>query len=189
MKQESVTRYVFRITVTLLLIAVIVGAALAFANKLTKPVIQKADEEKMQQAIAQVLPGGYDTQITEYDDPSGLISQIYRGANGYAVEVQPLGFDSALTMMVGVGLDGSVLDICVVSHTETAGLGAVADAEPPAGQSFRDQFVGTSGEVRVKKDGGAIDAITGATVTSRAVCEGVNAATSCVAALEQGGAK
>ena len=47
MKQESVTRYVFRITVTLLLIAVIVGAALAFVNKLTKPVIQKADEEKM----------------------------------------------------------------------------------------------------------------------------------------------
>ena len=38
MKQESVTRYVFRITVTLLLIAVIVGAALAFVNKLTKPV-------------------------------------------------------------------------------------------------------------------------------------------------------
>ena len=101
----------------------------------------------------------------------------------------PLGFDSALTMMVGVSPEGKVLQICVVSHTETAGLGAVAAAKGSAGVAFRDQFVGLSGEVGVTKDGGTIDAITGATVTSRAVCTGVNAAVSCVAALEQGGAK
>ena len=189
MKQESVTRYVVRITVTLLLISVIVGAALAFVNRLTKPVIQKADEEKMQQAIAQVLPGGYDTQITDFSDPTGIVSSVYRGANGYAVEVLPVGFDSALTMMVGVSPEGKILQICVVSHTETAGLGAVAASNGSAGVAFREQFVGVSGEVAVKKDGGVVDAITGATVTSRAVCSGVNAALSCVAALEQGGAK
>lgn len=189
MKQESITRYVFRITVTLLLIAVIVGAALAFVNKLTKPVIQKADEEKMQQAIALVLPGGYDSQITDFEDPSGIVSRVYRGANGYAVEVLPLGFDSALTMMVGVDPEGRVIDICVVSHTETAGLGAVAASSGSAGTAFRQQFVGAAGEVKVTKEGGTVDAITGATVTSRAVCNGVNAALSCVAVLEQGGAK
>ena len=189
MKQESVTRYVLRITVTLLLIAVIVGAALAFVNKLTKPVIQKADEEKLQEAIALVLPGGYDTQITEYADPTGIVTGVYRGVNGYAVEAQPVGFDSAITMMVGVSPEGEVLQICVVSHTETAGLGAVAASGGSAGAAFRQQFAGLSGDVKVTKDGGVIDAITGATVTSRAVCDGVNAAIACVTALEEGGAK
>ena len=189
MKQGSVTKYVLRISLTLLLIAAVVAAALAFVNRVTKPVIQKADEEKMQQAIALVLPGGYDTEITDFEDPSGIVSRMFKGVNGYAVEVLPLGFDSALTMMVGVSPEGKVLQICVVSHTETAGLGAVAAAKGSAGVAFRDQFVGLSGEVGVTKDGGTIDAITGATVTSRAVCTGVNAAVSCVAALEQGGAK
>ena len=189
MKQESVTKYMLRITLTLLLIATVVAAALAFVDRITKPIIQKADEEKIQQAIIQVLPGGFDRQIEDFDDPTGLVSKVYQGANGYAVEVQPVGFDSALTMMVGVAPDGTVLQICVVSHTETAGLGAVAAASTAAGNSFRAQFEGVSGEVQVTKNGGTIDAITGATVTSNAVCTGVNAATSCVAALEQGGAK
>lgn len=188
MKQESVTRYVLRISLTLLLIAAAVAAALALVNKITKPVIERADAEKTQQAIAQVLPGGYDTQITDFDDPSGLVSKVYQGKNGYAVEVLPIGFDSALTMMVGVAPDGTVLKICVVSHTETAGLGAVAASASSAGTAFRQQFEGTAGNVLVKKDGGTIDAITGATVTSRAVCSGVNAAVDCVLSLSQGGA-
>ena len=81
-----------------------------------------------------------------------------------------------------------MLKIWVVSHTESAGLGAVAASAGSAGENFREQFAGTSGDVRVKKDGGTIDAITGATVTSRGVCNGVNAAVDCVKALEQGGA-
>ena len=187
MKQESVTRYVLRITLTLLLIATVVAAALALVNRITKPIIQAADAEKIQQAISQVLPGGYDSQVADFEDPSGLVSKVYKGANGYAVEVLPVGFDGAITMMVGVAADGTVLQICVVSHTETAGLGAVAAAASSAGTNFRQQFVGTSGDVLVVKDGGTIDAITGATVTSRAVCNGVNAAVDCVKALEQGG--
>ena len=189
MKQGSVNKYVLRISLTILLIAIVVAAALAFVNKITKSVIQIAEEEKIQEAIALVLPGGYKTQITDFNDPTGIVSRVYQGPNGYAVEVLPAGFDSALTMMVGVAPDGTVLDLCVVSHTETAGLGAVAAADGSAGMTFRQQFVGTSGDVLVKKDGGSIDAITGATVTSRAVCDGVNTAVSCVKALTQGGAK
>ena len=188
MKQESNVKYILRISLTLLLIAAVVAAALAFVNRITKPIIQQADAEKMQEAILLVLPGGYDTQITEFEDPTGLVTKVYKGAGGYALEVRPMGFDSALTMMVGVSPDGQVLKIWVVSHTETAGLGAVAASAGSAGENFREQFAGTSGDVRVKKDGGTIDAITGATVTSRGVCNGVNAAVDCVKALEQGGA-
>ena len=183
MKTESTTKFVLRITLTLLVISVIVGAALALVNQITKPIIAKAEAEKIQKAISQVLPGGYDTVITDFTDATGLVSKVYKGANGYAVEVAPVGFDSAITMMVGIGPDGKVLGICVVSHTETAGLGAVAAGKGAASIAFRDQFMGVSGSVSVSKDGGTIDAITGATVTSRAVCAGVNAALACVAGL------
>ena len=86
-------------------------------------------------------------------------------------------------MMVGVDKAGSVLGISIISHTETAGLGAVAAAGTPAGEAFRGQFVGTSGSVSVTKDGGQMDAITGATITSRAICVGVNAALEVVAKM------
>ena len=184
MKTESIFTYVARITLTLLLIAAVVAAALALVNQITKPIIDKVNAEKTQQAIQIVLPGGYDSEITDYTDETGLVSKVYKGSNGYALEVTPAGFDNTITMMVGVGLDGRVLGISVISHTESAGLGAVAAADNTAGNAFRDQFIGQSGSVSVSKDGGTIDAITNATITSRAVCDGVNAALACVANLD-----
>ena len=86
-------------------------------------------------------------------------------------------------MMVGVDNDGKVLGISIINQSETAGLGAVAAADTSAGEAFRDQFAGMSGSVSVTKDGGAVDALTGATITSRAVCSGVNAALACVASF------
>ena len=147
----------------------------------------KATEAKTQAAIAQVLPGGYEKEITDYADETGLVSKVYKGRQGYAVEVNPIGFDSAIAMMVGVDFEGNVLGISIISHSESAGLGAVSASKTSAGQAFRDQFIGASGSVSVSKDGGQIDAITNATITSRAVCDGVNAALACVQGL--GGAK
>ena len=187
MKKESIFAYVTRLTVTLLLIAVVVAALLAVVNGITQPIIDRVNAEKTQKAIAIVLPGGYEEEITDYADASGPVSKVYKGAGGYAVEVTPIGFDNTITMMVGVDLEGKVLGISIISHTESAGLGAVAAATTSAGQAFRNQFVGQSGEVLVNKDGGAIDAITNATITSRAICDGVNAALDCVAGL--GGAQ
>ena len=176
MKTESTVMYVVRLAVTLLLITAFVAAALAFVNGITAPKIAELNAKKTQEAIAKVLPGGYDAEIADYADATGLVSKVYKGANGYAVEVKPSGFDNTITMMVGIDNDGKVIGISVVSHTETAGLGAVAADGTPKGIAFRDQFVGQSGSVSVTKDGGTMDAITGATITSRAICVGVNAA-------------
>ena len=183
MKTESTAKFVIRLGVTLFLIAAVVAGILAAVNSITEPVIKNLNEEKTQKAIEAVLPGGYETEITDYADATGLVSKVYKGANGYALEVKPSGFDNTITMMVGVDFEGNVLGISVVSHTETAGLGAVSAAKTSAGEEFRGQFVGQSGEVKVKKDGGEMDAITGATITSRAICTGVNAALDCVAGL------
>ena len=183
MKTESTVKYVIRLAGILLLITAIVAAALACVNKVTAPIIAQLNEQKTQQAIAAVLPGGYDEEITGYADATGLVSKVYKGANGYALEVKPSGFDNTITMMVGVDFEGKILGISVVSHTETAGLGAEAAAKTSAGEAFRSQFVGQSGSVLVSKDGGTMDAITGATITSRAICVGINAALDCVAGL------
>ena len=180
MKTESTVKYILRLVLTLFLITAVVAAALAGVNSITAPAIAKLTAEKTQMAIEAVLPGG--GEAIDFA-PADLVSKVYKGENGYAVEVTPGGFDNTITMMVGIDFEGKVLGIDIISHTETAGLGAVADAETPAGQNFRAQFVGTSGSVAVTKDGGSMDAITGATITSRAICDGVNAALACVANL------
>ena len=173
--------YVLRLALILLAITSVVAAALAGVNSITAPIIEQLNAEKTQKAIEAVLPGGGDS--VAFDDATGLVSVVYKGESGYAVQVAPAGFDGAITMMVGVDFDGNVLGISVISHTETAGLGAVAAATTSAGENFRAGFVGKSGSVSVTKDGGEIDAITGATITSRAVCVGVNAALDCVAGM------
>ena len=180
---ENIFLYVLRLAGTLLLICAVTAGLLAGVNAVTKPIIDELNAKATQEAISAVLPGGFESEITEYADATGLVSKVYRGANGYAVEVGPGGFDNTITMMVGVDNEGKVLGISIVSHTETAGLGAVADADTPKGIAFREQFIGTSGSVSVTKDGGGIDSITGATITSRAICVGVNAALDCIAGL------
>ena len=180
---ENIAQFVLRLAGTLLAICIVVAAALAGVNAITAPVIEERNAAATQEAISAVLPGGFDSEITDYADASGIGSKVYPGEAGYALEVGPGGFDNTITMMVGVDNEGKVLGISIVNHTETAGLGAVADADTPKGIAFREQFIGTSGSVSVTKDGGTLDAITGATITSRAICAGVNAALDCVAGL------
>ena len=177
MKTESMFKYVLRLAGTLFLITAIVAMALAAVNSVTAPAIAQLNYEKTQAAIQAVLPGGGDE--IDFTDDTGLVSVVYKGEAGYAVQVAPGGFDGPITMMVGVDFEGNILGISVIKHTETAGLGAVAAAKTSAGENFRAGFVGQSGSVAVTKDGGEIDAITGATITSRAVCAGVNAALAC----------
>lgn len=182
MKQEKTFAYVLRLSLTLLVITALVAAALAGVNAITAPVIAQLKAQKTQQAIAAVLPGG-GTSVESFTDETGLVTAVYASDSGYAIQVAPSGFDGTIDMMVGIDKEGKVLNISIISHTETAGLGAVAAANNTAGENFRGGFVGQSGSVAVTKDGGTVDAITGATITSRAVAEGVNAALACAASL------
>lgn len=181
MKKESTAMYVLRLALTLLIITAVVAVALAGVNSITQPRIETFNAQKLQSAIEEVLPGGGES--VPFTDDTGLVQTVYQGQSGYAVEVCPAGFGGTITMMVGVDNEGKVLGISVVSQAETAGLGAVCAATTSAGEAFRGQFTGMSGTLAVNKDGGDIDAITGATITSRAVTTGVNAALGCVTNL------
>ncbi|MBQ8621780.1 MAG: FMN-binding protein [Oscillospiraceae bacterium] len=181
MKTESNVLYIIRLAVTLLIITSLVAGALACVNAITEPRIIAAKEAKTQEAINAVLEGG--GQAIPFTDDTGLVVNVYASEKGYAVQVCPSGFNGQMDMMVGIDPEGNVTAISIISHTETAGLGAVAAADTAAGDAFRSQFAGLSGTLAVTKDGGEIDALTGATITSRAVTAGVNAALACVEKL------
>ncbi len=172
----TLVKFVLRVSLTLLLITAVVAAALAGVYAIASPMIQAHKEEKIQQAIAQVLPGAAELTAVPFSDSTGTVRTVYASEDGYVVEVSPVGFGGAITMMVGIKPDKTVNAISVISHTETAGLGSVAAANTSAGEAFRSQFAGVSGSLAVDKDGGSIDSITSATITSRAIVSGVNAA-------------
>ncbi len=183
MKKENTVLYVLRISLTLLIITAVVAALLSVVNGVTAPIIAQLNAEKTQKAIETVLPGGYNEELREYNDQNGAVTAVYKGDNGYAVNVEVAGFGGIITMMVGVDHAGNVLGISIISHAETPSLGAIAAENSSKGIAFREQFVGKGGELAVVKDGGQIDAITSATITSRAVTSGVNIALACVADL------
>lgn len=190
MKKENNAMYILRLAATLLAICAVVALALAGVNAITKDRIAAVKAEKTQKAISEVLPGCVAVKEVAFTDHTGLVKKVYQSdmslssnadvAFGYAVEVVPAGFNGEITMMVGVSPDGKVLGISIISHTETAGLGAVAAANSAKGQTFRDSFIGLTAPVAPSKDGGQADTITGATITSRAICDGVNAALACI---------
>ena len=181
MKTESTFAFVLRVAVTLLLICGVVALALAGVNAITEDRIADLKEASTQAAIAAVLPGG--GKEVSFTDDTGLVTKVFASDAGYAVQVTPSGFNAAIDMMVGVSKDGKVLGISIISCTDTPGLGATVAAENSAGEAFRSQFVGMSGNLAVTKDGGSVDAVTSATISSRAVTSGVNAALACAAKL------
>lgn len=188
MKTESSFLYFLRISLTLLVITTVVAALLAGVNAVTDPEITKKTAEKTRQAVEAVLPGGGELMdANTYSDPTGLVTAAYKSEAGYAVQVAPSGFGGIIDMLVGIDREGRVLAVSIISHAETPSLGAVAAADNGAGAAFRGSFIGLSGEIKVSKDGGQADTITGATVTSRAVAAGVSAAVEFAAGLDQGG--
>ncbi len=173
--------HMLRLALTLLAIAAVVAAALAGVNAFTAPRITAINEAKTKAAIEAVLPGGGE-KLESFPDDTGIVQAVYASDKGYAIQVAPNGFSGAIVMMVGVA-DGKVVDISVITQGETPSLGAEIASSSAKGQAFRGQFQGLGGELAVTQDGGVIDALTSATITSRAVTQGVNAALRCAEAL------
>ena len=181
MKKENTALYILRLTATLLAICAVVALALAGVNAITAKKIAENKEQKTKEALQQVLPGAAVFEEISFTDASGLVTKVYQDpAVGYAVEVAPNGFGGAITMMVGVSTEGEVLGISIISHAETPGLGAVAAANTDKGVAFREQFKGLISGITVGDGENQIAAISGATISSKAVADGVNAALECV---------
>lgn len=165
--------------ITLFVVTLIASTALAYVYELTKEPIAMAKLAKKLAAIEAVVP--------EYDNnPVDDMYKVAIGNDGDSLEFYPAvmngekagtaircfsnkGYGGLIWLMVGINTDGTIYDISVVEHKETPGLGTKM-SEP----KFKSQFMGIDPEtvdIRVSKDGGDIDAITAATISSRAFSE------------------
>lgn len=167
----------------LLAVAVLVALILGCISLGTADRIENLAQEKMNTAMQAVLPAESYTEVADVSGLSG-VDAIYQAAGGgWVVQVTETGSQGAVTMMVGVDSAYVCTGISITEHSETAGLGAVAAQASDKGEAFRAQFVGKSGTVAVTKAGGEIDALAGATITSKAVCQGVTDALAACQAL------
>ena len=177
---ETKTREVAggKLVLVLFLIAAVTALLLGRTYYVTHDRIEAHKIEETQKAMQEVLPSAAYEDV-EYSGADSRVLGIQKaGDAGWIVTVKVPGSQNTIEMLVGVDGSGSVTGVKMIDIKETAGLGAKAeDAEWCA------QFKGANSHVAVTKDGGDIDAITGATITSRAVSDGVNAALDAVATL------
>ena len=169
-------RKVLILGLKLFLLAAVAGLALGFTNAVTSGPIQQQQATAADEARRNVLPAA-DT-FTQVTMPKGL-KDAYAGYDaagalvGKTGTIVTKGYGGEIEITVGVDQNGALTGISVggASFSETAGLGA-RSKEP----WFAEQFIGKNAPVSLKKDGGDIDAITSATITSRAVTKAVNEA-------------
>ncbi|MCD8037145.1 MAG: RnfABCDGE type electron transport complex subunit G [Clostridiales bacterium] len=162
-------------------ICIVCAGLLGVAESVTREPIRVQNEATANAGKQKVFADAVSFEEIELADDENVDGTSVSSANvavdasgevlGYVVEVLPNGFGGSIDLMVGVDLDGVVTGISVLSHSESAGLGARATED-----WFQEQFVGMTAPVAVAKDGGEVEAITSATITSRAVSTGVNAA-------------
>lgn len=173
-------RFIGKLTVTLLSICAVVALMLGAVNSATEPVIRKMQEEKTKAAMAQVLAADdYQELAVTAENVSALYKAVVGGETvGYVAEVTTNGFGGAINMVVGVDMNGVVTGVAVTKDTETANLGTKVTRT----QSVLDRFIGLGGTITVNSGENRFDGVTGATVSSKAVAAGVNAALTAVAA-------
>lgn len=174
-KSSSISwKQMFKMLLTLLIVTVVAALILSLVNTLTADIIAQRNEEARMEAMSCVLPNAeHFAELYNVDPAIDRITGGYIGIDlvGYCVEVAPNGFGGAIRLMVGVDSNGSVTGVKILDHSETAGLGA--KAEDPL---FLDQYLDKSGTVHVNTGADSIDGITNATITSKAITDGVNRA-------------
>ena len=177
----------FKLGLNLLIISAVAALLLALTNSVTASTIAQRNEQANAEARKLVLESAQDfeeVKDTKTDNSKGVkVSEIYEAKDasgntvGYTLKVLPSGYGGTIELMVGIdSAKGQVSGINVVSNSETAGLGAKS-TDP----EFSDQYKGKPlEELSVLKNGTPgdteIKAISGATITSTAVTNGVDAA-------------
>lgn len=175
-KKESTLK---NMLIALMVITIVSGGVLGFIYGLTKPAIDKVEENKNIKAINEVLKTDVAIATTETKVIEDLTYNLAYDANGNfigaAIRTYSMnGFGGKIELMVGILNSGIINKVSILSQTETPGLGANM-----VNDKFKGQFDGKNPKefnLDVKKDGGDVDAITAATISSRAVSEAVKKA-------------
>jgi Na+-translocating ferredoxin:NAD+ oxidoreductase subunit G len=168
---------------TLAIVTAIASFTLATVYNLTAEPIAQAREAKRQFAISQVVPEFDRLESRKVAPPGGGDSLEFNFAFsnnelvGVAINTWTnRGYSGRITAMVGLDPSGKIIDVVHLQHAETPGLG---DKIEKGKSNWSDQFKGldpATANIRVTKDNGQIDAITAATITSRAYCDAIQRA-------------
>lgn len=180
-------------TLSLTFISLVAAACLGFVYELTKKPIEISNLNKKLNAIREVVPeftNNPNDEMFRLPTGDGDSLEIYPAKKdetivGYAVNTYTQkGFSGYISLIAGFKPDGTIMNISVLEQKETPGLGTKM-GEP----EFKDQFKDKNPAgfpLKVKKDGGPVDAITAATISSRAFCDAVQRAYN---TLQKGGIK
>ena len=169
MKKEFI-----RLSAVLCIITLVAGMVLAGVDKITAPKIALAEKVASEEAMKGIIP-----EAESFKTINDNVTAALSGDEciGYCVKVETVGYGGKIVMMVGLGADenGGVKGIEILSHSETAGLGANI-----VNDDFKKQFAGKDVSLQVVKGDtkkqNEIKALTGATISSRAIAAGVESA-------------
>ncbi len=169
----------FKLPLVLFIICGVVTALLAAANLVTAPIISERAAAAETNARIAVL--GREDEFHKLDYKSDAVTAVYRASmGGWCVNVTTKGYGGDINMIVGIAPDMTVSGVKIISMSETAGLGAKTNDE-----AWLSQFLGGSSfSLDEKADSVKIDSVTAATISSRAVTNGVNKAIEAVREAE-----
>ena len=191
-------KFILKVAGTLTVISLITAFLLGLVNGVTKDKIAAIDAEKTRVAMSAVVPEG--SEFTDALDltadvvaaakaQGGTITELYGVTNGgteagYVAKVSASGSQGTITMMVGIDANKAITGISVVNSSETSGIGTKVVENKPnaAGTPVLDQFIGMSGAGSLVV-GSNITAVSGATVSTKGITMGANAALAAVEAL------
>ena len=185
-------KFILKVAGTLTVISLVVAALLGVVNMVTKDKIDAINAEKTNQALAAVAPEGAEFTPVELSDAAvsaaaayGTLDSMYEmSTGGYAMKIVASGSQGSIEMIVGVDANKALTGVSVVNHSETGGIGTKVINNDPntAGTPVLDQFIGMSGAGSLVV-GKTVTPISGATVTSKGITAGCNAALSAVEAM------
>lgn len=184
-------KFILKVAGTLTVISLVVAALLGLVDNVTADKIAEIDAANTREAMSAVVPEG--SEFTDKLEISqevldaasaqgGKITELYGVKNagadaGYVMKISASGSQGTIVMMVGVDANKAITGISVVSHSETSGIGTKVVGNEPntAGVPVLDQFQGMSGAGSLVV-GKTITAISGATVSTKGITMGANAA-------------
>jgi len=181
--EESEVSYIIKYGCVLMAYTILAGALLAFVYIKTAPLIEAQKLASTGDSVRAVVLPGMDGGFEQVGDGTGFTYwNGYRDAGkktpgGYVFIVYGKGYSSTIETMIGIDIDGTITGAKVLAQKETPGLGDKVEEIKPGEKDpwFTRQFVGkpASFNFNVTKDGGGIDAITGATISSRAIATSI----------------
>lgn len=161
----------------LFLISMVMSGALGLVYNVTKAPIEASQKKSEIDALKNVLPAFDNDPTKDAKEIDGLTYYIGKSADktvGVAIKTfTDKGFSGRFSIMVGFKTDGTILKTAILQQKETPGLGDKMKTK------WKDQFNEKNPKdfvLKVKKDGGQVDAITASTITSRAFCDAIQKA-------------